>query len=147
VFAWPQSEQPALERACRETLARRGGRVVDGRDGDTLELRLGPGLPALAIRRAGEFVWIGSSARAVSGLAAPQPAGDLVRWARVDLAAARAEAGRWGRAEGPAAPERVRPFSDRVLGLLGWMPSVTAIAVERRQGDGGWTERVVFESR
>ncbi len=147
VFAWPQSEQPALERACRETLARRGGRVVDGHDGDTLELRVGPGLPALAIRRAGEFVWIGSSARAVSGLAAPQAAGDLVRWARVDLAAARAEAGRWGRAEGPAAPERVRPFSDRVLGLLGWMPSVTAVAVERHQAGEEWTERVVFESR
>ena len=147
VFAWPQSRQAELERACRDTLARRGGRVEDARSGDTLELRLGPGLPTLALRRTGEFVWVGSSARALAGLSAPQPAGAVVRWARVDLAAARAEAERWGRAEGPAAPERVRPFSDRILGLLGWMPSVRAIAVERRQGDSGWTESVSFETQ
>ena len=70
-----------------------------------------------------------------------------MRWARVDLGAARAEAERWGRVEGPAAPERVRAFSDRVLGLLGWMPSVRAISVERRQGEAGWTERVTFETQ
>ncbi len=147
VFDWPQSLQAMLERACRDTLVRRGGRVVDARQGDTLELRMGPGLPALALRRSGDSVWIGSSAAAVAGLAAPQPAGDLVRWSRVDLGWARSEAGRWGRVEGPAAPERVRPFSDRVLGLLGWLPSVTAIGVERHQGENGWTERVVFETR
>ncbi len=147
VFEWPQPLEPMLERACRETLARRGGRVGDAREGDTLELRMGPGLPALALRRSGDFVWIGSSAAAVAGLVAPQPAGDLVRWTRVDLGWARGESGRWGRVEGPAAPERVRPFSDRVLGLLGWLPSVTAISVERRQGEGGWTERMVFETR
>ena len=146
VFAWPQSRQAELERACRDTLARRGGRVEEARVEDSLELRLGPGLPALALRRTGEFVWVGSSARALAGVTAPQPAGPVVRWARVDLAAARAEAERWARAEGPAAPERVRPFSDRVLGLLGWMPSVRAVSVERRQGDAGWTESVVFET-
>ena len=51
------------------------------------------------------------------------------------------------RGSGPAAPERVRPFSDRILGLLGWMPSVRTIAVERRQGDSGWTESVSFETQ
>ena len=70
-----------------------------------------------------------------------------MRWARVDLAAARAQAAAWARAEGPAAPERVRPFSDRVLGLLGWIPSVQAISVERRQTGEQWTERVVFDGR
>jgi hypothetical protein len=41
----------------------------------------------------------------------------------------------------------VRAFSDRVLGLLGWIPAVRAIAVERRQSGEEWRERVVFESR
>jgi hypothetical protein len=81
----------------------------------------------------------------VAGLPGPRPAGDVVRWARVDLAAVRALAPAWARVEGPAAPERVRTFSDRVLGLLGWIPSVKAISVERRQAPAGWTERVVFE--
>lgn len=147
VFAWPAAQQARLERACRDTLARRSGPPVEAKAGDVLELRVGPGLPALAIRRTGDYVWIGTSARALAGLAAPRPAGDLVRWARLDLVAARAEAERWGRAEGPAEPERVRPFSDRVLGLLGWMPSVRALTVERRQSESGWTERVVFETR
>jgi hypothetical protein len=40
----------------------------------------------------------------------------------------------------------VRPLSDQVLGLLGWMPSVRAIAVERRRTADGWEERVVFET-
>ena len=72
------------------------------------------------------------------------PRGPTVRWARVDLGAARAEADRWARAEGPAAPERVRPFSDRVLGLLGWIPGTRSVAVERRRTETGWSERVVF---
>ena len=147
VFAWPQARQAELERACRDTLARRGGRVGEARVEDALELRVGPGLGALALRRTGDFVWVGSSARVLAGLAAPRPAGAVVRWARVDVGAARAEAERWGRVEGPAAPERVRAFSDRVLGLLGWMPSVRSISVERRQGEAGWTERVTFETQ
>jgi hypothetical protein len=147
VFAWPAAQQARLERACRETLTRRSGPLTEARSGDLVELRAGPGLPALAIRREGDYVWIGTSAHALGGLAALRPAGDLVRWARIDLAAVRAEGARWGRAEGPAAPERVRPFSDRVLGLLGWMPAVRALSVERRQGEAGWSERIVFETR
>ncbi len=112
--------------------------------GDARELRAGPGLPVLALRRTGDFVWIGSSARALADAAAPRPSAEVVRWARLDLRAARAEGDRWARAEGPAAPERVRPFSDRVLGLLGWMPATSALALERRQTAAGWSERLVF---
>jgi hypothetical protein len=67
-----------------------------------------------------------------------------VRWARLDLRAVRAQGDRWARAEGPAAPERVRPFSDRILGLLGWMPSTNTLALERRQTATGWSERLAF---
>jgi hypothetical protein len=38
----------------------------------------------------------------------------------------------------------VRPFSDRVLGLLGWMPMVRTLEVERRVTASGFKERVVF---
>jgi len=145
-FAWPASKQAELERACRETLARRAGAVTSASVGDATELRVGPALPALGLRRLGDFVWLGTSARAVASLPAPKPAGDVVRWARLDLAAVRSLAPAWARVEGPAAPERVRTFSDRILGLLGWVPSVKAISVERKQAPAGWTERVVFET-
>ena len=42
------------------------------------------------------------------------------------------------------APEETRPFSDRLLGLLGWIPETRTISVERRKTVDGWTERVVF---
>jgi hypothetical protein len=147
VFAWPEARQRELEGACRGTLTRRAGAVTTATLGDVVEMRVGPGLPALALRRTGAFVWIGTSAAAVAAREAPHTAEGVVRWALVDLAAARAQAAAWARAEGPAAPERVRPFSDRVLGLLGWIPSVQAISVERRQTGEQWTERVVFDGR
>jgi hypothetical protein len=141
---WPAAEQAELERSLRKTLERRAGPTSVTTAGDVREIRVGPGLVALALRRAGDFVWIGSSSRALSGLGTPRPAAPTVRWARVDLGAARAESDRWARAEGPAAPERVRPFSDRVLGLLGWIPGTRSIAVERLRTETGWSERVVF---
>jgi hypothetical protein len=147
VFAWPEARQADLERACRATLERRAGKVGTLRVGEAVELRVGPELPALALRRTGGFVWVASSAAALVNVAAPSPEPGLARWARLDLEAVRAEADRWARAEGPAAPERVRPFSDRVLGLLGWVPSVRALSVERRQSGPKWSERVVFETR
>ncbi len=147
VFEWPASLMPDLERACRATLERRGGRVGVQVQGDARELRLGIGLPALALRRVGAFVWVGPSAAALSDVPTLRRDADLVRWARLDLAAARAEGARWGRAEGPASAETVRPFSDRILGLLGWMPATTSLSVERRRATGGWTERVEFGSR
>lgn len=145
VFAWPAARQGELEEACRLTLARRAGVVTVSRTGGVVEMRVGPGLPALALRRAGEFVWIATAAGALEGLGVPRGAEGLVRWARVDLAATRGLADAWARVEGPASPERVRPFSDRVLGLLGWIPSVRAIRVERLATASGWTELVVFE--
>lgn len=144
VFAWPAAAMADLESACRATVERRSGTVEVVTVGDVRELRAGPGLPVLALRRAGAFVWIGSSARALAAAAVPQPSPEIVRWARLDLRAVRAESDRWARAEGPAAPERVRPFSDRILGLLGWMPSTSTLALERRQTATGWSERLVF---
>jgi hypothetical protein len=38
----------------------------------------------------------------------------------------------------------VRPFSDRLLGLLGWMPATRVLSLERRQTATGWSERLVF---
>jgi hypothetical protein len=144
VFAWPADRQDALEKACRATIERRGGSVEVVDVGDAREFRVGPGLAVLAVRRAGAFVWVGRSAKALADVAAPRPAPEVVRWGRADLRAVRAEALRWQKVEGPAAPERLRPLSDRVLGLLGWMPATTSIEVERRRTSGGWTERVVF---
>src|SRR5262249_6641287 len=144
VFAWPAARQEALEKACRATLERRAGRVEVVGVGDAREFRVGPGLAVLALRRAGDFVWVGGSSRAVADLPAPKPSPDVVRWARLDLRAVRNEGPRWQKCEGPAAPERPRPLSDRVLGLLGWMPLTTSIEVERRRTPAGWTERVVF---
>jgi hypothetical protein len=144
VFAWPGSGLADLEGACEATLQRRGGPVRTVTSGAVHELRVGPDLPALALRRTGDFVWLGSSAAAIASAQAPHALGDVVRWARVDLAAVRAESDRWARAEGPAAPERVRPFSDRVLGLLGWMPATRSLTIERKRTATGWSERVVL---
>jgi hypothetical protein len=146
VFAWPAPRQAELESVCRKTLERHGGPTSVSTVDEVREIRFGPGLAALALRRRGDFVWVGSSARALSAAGAPRPAAPAVRWARIDLRAVRAERDRWARAEGPAAPERIRPFSDRVLGLLGWMPRTSSLAVERRRTETGWSERIVFGS-
>jgi hypothetical protein len=146
VFAWPPAAMAELEQLCRATVERRSGPVRAATAGDVRELHAGPGLPVLALRRTGEFVWLGSSARALAAAARPRPAEDLLRWARLDLRAVRSLAPHWARAEGPAAPERLRPFSDRVLGLLGWIPATTGLRLDRRRTAAGWTERLVFET-
>jgi hypothetical protein len=147
VFDWPQGLMPDLERACRATLERRAGRLVLETVGVIREFRLGPGLPVFALTRVGDQVWLGPSAAALGDLPAAHRVPDLVGWARVDLAGARAEADRWARSEGPHSPEASRPFSDRILGLLGWMPATSSVSVERRRTAGGWTERVEFATR
>jgi hypothetical protein len=144
VFAWPAERDEELVGLCRATLERRSGRATVGAVGDSREISVGPDLPALAVRRTGGYVWIAPRARDLERVAAPRPAGDVVRWGRVDLRALRAEAPRWEKAEGPAAPEQTRPLSDRVLGLLGWMPRTTTLAVERRRTGAGWSETLVF---
>lgn len=146
VFPWPKGEDQAFLEACRSTLSRRGGPVAEASLGAVRELRVGGQFPALAVRRAGNHLWVGSSGKALQDVPAIEPAGGLVRWARLDLATVRAEAPRWAKVEGPPRPEQVRPLSDRILGLLGWMPATTSIAVERRRTPGGWTETVRFGS-
>jgi len=145
VFEWPAARDAELLALMRRSVERRAGRVTVVATGATSELRVGPDLPAAALRRTGRFVWLGSDARALAAAAEPSRAADVVRWARLDLVALRAEAARWNRLEGPASPEAVRPFSDRVLGLLGWIPDVKAISVERRLEGSGFRERLAFE--
>jgi hypothetical protein len=145
-FRWPAARQEELVRLCRATVERRAGPVLSDDAGPVTVLRVGPDLEALALRRDGDVVWIATSAAPVQTPPAMRPGDGVVRWGRIDLDAVRGQAGAWARAEGPAAPERVRPFSDRLLGLLGWMPEVSSLTVERRETDDGWTERVVFGS-
>jgi hypothetical protein len=146
VFPWPERLDADLLALCQASLARRAG-LATTMPGETREIRVGADLPALALRRTGAYVWLGRSAAELADAPTPAAGGDLIRWARVDLEAVRTEAARWGRAEGPAAPERIRPLSDRVLGLLGWIPETTSLRVERRRSAGGWTERIVFGRR
>lgn len=141
---WPAAADGEFIEACRATAARRAGRAVLVSGEGAEEIRVGPGLPALAFRRRGDILWIAASAKDLKDAPAPKLSGDLIRWAQVDLSAVRAEAPRWAKAEGPAQPEQVRPLSDRVLGLLGWMPDTAALRVERRRTPSGWTEKVVF---
>lgn len=144
VFAWPEAQDGAFLEACRSTLARRAGRTTVVKVGDAQELRVGPNLPALALRRTAGFLWVAPSAKALQSVPAPQAGGELIRWSRLDLASVRGEAARWAKVEGPARPEQVRPLSDRVLGLLGWIPATPSMSVERRKSATGWTEKVVF---
>jgi hypothetical protein len=143
-FPWPEALDDAFLERCRATAARRAGRATVVPAGGAREIQVGPGLPVLALRRAGPLLWAAPSAQAIQDLPEPRLDPGLVRWGRVDLRAVRGEAGRWARVEGPARPETVRPLSDQVLGLLGWMPSLTSLAVERRRTADGWEERVQF---
>lgn len=144
VFPWPANLDAEFLEACRATVARRAGRATVQKVGDTQELCVGPGLPALALRRMGPLLWVGPSARDLKDLPQPKPEADLIRWAQVDLGAVRAEAPRWAKVEGPARPEQVRPLSDRILGLLGWMPTTRSLRAERHRTASGWTEKVTF---
>lgn len=144
VFAWPEAQDAAFLEACRATVARRAGSATVVKEVTAQEIRVGPGLPALALRRTAGFLWVGPTARSLQSVPAPTASGDLIRWARLDLAAVRGEAARWAKLEGPARPEQVRPLSDRVLGLLGWLPATTSISVERRKTRTGWTEKIIF---
>jgi hypothetical protein len=144
VFAWPEARDEELIRLCRATVERRAGRSTLAAVGAARQISVGPDLPALALRRTGGYVWIAPSARDLEAVTAPRSAGDVVRWARADLRALRAEAARWEKAEGPAAPEQTRPLSDRILGLLGWIPQTTTLALERKRTSTGWSETLLF---
>ena len=142
---WPEALDGEFLECCRATEARRAGAASVADRSGTREILVGPGLPALALRRSGPLLWLAPSARALQDLPEAKADPALVRWARLDLGASRAEAPRWAKVEGPARPETVRPLSDQVLGLLGWLPQVKALAVERRITQDGWEERVVFD--
>ncbi len=144
VFRWPASLDADVLALCSASVARRGGPTATAAAAGAKEIRVGPDLPALAMRRTGEYLWLAGSAAELVDAPTPAPSSDVVRWARVDLEAVRTEAARWARAEGPSAPERIRPFSDRILGLLGWMPEAKSLEIERRRSPTGWTERIVF---
>jgi len=139
----PKEHEAAFLALARETLARRAGRAT----GSAATLTVGPGLPALAWSRHGDWLWLAADERHLSKLPPPGAESGLVRWSRVDLDAVRAEKGAWRDAEGASFEGNVRPFSDRILGLLGWAPKCATVAVERRQEGSRFHERVVFASR
>ncbi len=145
-FPWPEALDAEFLELCRSTAARRSGRATVVSSPEGQEIRVGPALPVLALRRAGGVLWVAGAAKDLQGVPTPKRDDALVRWGRMDLAAARAEGVRWQKIEGLARPEQVRPLSDRILGLLGWMPKTTGLSVERRRTATGWSERVVFES-
>ena len=145
VLPWPKEGDAELMSLIESRLTHRGARLVRGdASGETREFAFGPNLPALAVRRAGEFVWFGPSAADLRAVPVPRWSDDVSRFAKLSLVAARNERRRWERVEGPRSPDSARPFADRVLGLLGWMPSVRLLEVERRVSGSAFRERIVF---
>ena len=144
VFPWPAAQDAAFRDLARATVARRAGRATVTSNRTGWEIQVGPNLPALAGRRTGGFLWVAAAARDLADLPTPQPDPALIRWARADLRAVRAEGRRWAKVEGPARPEQVRPWSDRVLGLLGWIPATESLTLERRRTATGWSEKLVI---
>jgi hypothetical protein len=142
---WPREKDSELFALLEATLRRRSARLSSSTaSGDTRQYAAGPGLPLLATRRLGDFVWLAPRAADLRSAPAVSWSRDVVRFARLNLKAAREEGRRWRRIEGPRSTDSVRPLSDRVLGLLGWMPAVAAIEVERRVSGSSFTERIVF---
>jgi hypothetical protein len=125
--AGPELETRLIALA-EETETRRAGRVARA----SSELLVGTRLPALAWKRTGAWLWLAARAADLADVPEPRRAKDVARWGRLALPALAAEGRLWARAEGPFSPETTRPFSDRVLGLLGWAPRLGAIDVERR---------------
>jgi hypothetical protein len=144
VFPWPAAKDADFVDACRASIARRHGRATVQKKGDIQEIQAGPSLPVLAIRRTGGFLWVAASSVHLKDVQTPSEESNLIRWAKLDLEAIREESPRWEKLEGPSDSGADRPLSDRVLGLLGWMPNATSISVERKKTDKGWEELVVF---
>ena len=145
---WPKERDTELAALLDATLTRRGARLgspPSTSTSDTKQYVVGPNLPALAFRRMGDFVWIAPTAADLRNAPPISWSDELVRFSKLNLATVREEGKRWARIEGPRSPDQVRPFSDRVLGLLGWMPSVRTLEVERRVTPAGFRERVVFD--
>lgn len=142
---WPKEKDADLSALLEATLTRRGARLVPASaTGDSRQYVLGPGLPVLAYRRMGEFIWLAPSAADLRFAPAIAWSNEVTRFSKLSLQAARDEGRRWARIEGPRSSENVRPLADRVLGLLGWMPAVRTLEVERRVTGSAFKERVVF---
>lgn len=142
---WPKEKDAELAALLEATMTRRGARLAPVvSDGDTRQYLVGPGLPVLAFKRVGGFVWLGPTVSDLRSAPAISWNSEVVRFAKLNLVTAREEDKRWARIEGPRSSESVRPLSDRVLGLLGWMPSVRTLEVERRVTGRTFKERVVF---
>ena len=142
---WPRERDAELGVLLEATLTRRGARLgPSSTSGGIVEYLMGPGLPVLAFKRSGEFVWISTTAADLRGAPAIAWSSDITRFSKLNVAAVRDEARRWARIEGPRSSDTVRPLSDRGLGLLGWIPTVRALEVERRVTGGVFRERVVF---
>ncbi|MFN7987130.1 MAG: hypothetical protein U0529_06630 [Thermoanaerobaculia bacterium] len=143
VVKLPPAREAELRDLAKATLTRRAGATTPG----DARLEVGPALPGLAWTRRGDWLWLATSEAHLANVPDPSVDADLVRWSRLDLDAVRAEKGAWKDAEGAAFEGRVRPFSDRILGLLGWAPKTASVSVERRQEGSRFRERVVFSSR
>ena len=139
----PPAKEGEFVALAKATLTRRAGAATLA----SSSLDVGPALPGLAWARRGDWLWLAASESALAEVPAPAADPDLVRWSRLDLDAVRAEKAPWNGAEGTSFEGRVRPFSDRILGLLGWAPKTTSVTVERRQEGNRFRERVVFVSR
>jgi hypothetical protein len=129
-----------LTALAEETAARRAGRVTRGDHA----LAVGANLPAFAWRRTGAWLWLAAKASDLDGVPEPRREKDVARWGRLTTAALAADGRLWTHAEGAFSPETTRPFSDRVLGLLGWAPRLAAIDVERRVDGARMLETVRF---
>ncbi|HEV8267874.1 MAG TPA: hypothetical protein VGR00_06565 [Thermoanaerobaculia bacterium] len=140
VMRRPAALDATFASLARETVTRRAGGASPVEGG----LVVGPELDAVAWKRTGEWLWIAASPAALRD--APEPKLDpaVTRWSRLELAAVKRAGRDWSRAEGAFSPETTRPFSDRILGLLGWAPHVGSVSVERKQDGARWVERVVF---
>lgn len=142
---WPKERDAELASLMDATLTRRGARLAPSSPaGETRQYLMGPSLPVLAFKRLGEFIWISPAAADLAAAPTVAWSDEVVRFSKLNLTAVREEAKRWSRIEGPRSSDRVRPWSDRVLGLLGWMPAVRTLEVERRVTGAGFKERVVF---
>ena len=137
VFEWPASAQREFEDLCYRTLLRRSGGVSIVRNDDVVVYRVGPALTTIALRRVGDYLWVGNSEELVRAAPEPETEADLVRWASLDLDAVRSledAIGRYG----------TRPITDRIFGLLDWLPVTSRIEVKRSRTGHGWRESVVF---
>lgn len=144
VLRLPRALDERFAALVLETVTRRAGGATRGGDG---AVTVGPSLPAVALRRTGDWLWVGTTAEELSGLPEPAPSAALARWGRLSLTGLETERRLWAEAEGTFSPDVSRPFSDRLLGLLGWAPGVAAFSSERRVDGERFTERVRFESR